>query len=105
MNNNFGKLLIVGLIALVVLVFVAIGWTIANPPKKEQAYNATDLKAQSLQDLGRQHIDDISGVGYNSNPPTSGSHFPMWAQRGAYNLLLSDGYLVHSLEHGYIVLS
>lgn len=58
-----------------------------------------------LDDLGRNHVTDISNVSYNSNPPTSGSHFPVWAKRGVYDRVLSDGYLIHSLEHGYIVIS
>ncbi len=63
------------------------------------------LPGESIADLGREHVTDISGIKYNSNPPTSGSHFPLWAQRGVYKQVLSDGYLIHSLEHGYIVIS
>jgi len=32
-------------------------------------------------DLGREHVNDISGISYNSNPPTSGTHFPAWAKK------------------------
>ena len=58
-----------------------------------------------VTDLGRNHVTDISGMEYNSNPPTSGKHFPVWAKRGVYDQVISDGYLIHSLEHGYIVIS
>ena len=63
------------------------------------------LPGDAVSDLGREHTSDISGVEYNSNPPTSGRHFPVWAKTGTYNQVVSDGYLLHSLEHGYIVIS
>lgn len=56
-------------------------------------------------DLGRDHVNDISEITYNSDPPTSGTHFPAWAKKGVYDRVVSDGYLLHSLEHGYIVIS
>lgn len=106
MNNaNLGKYIVIGLVVLVLLVIGAIGWTVANPPKKADSNTAKYLKAQKVQELGRTHVTDISGIQYTSNPPTSGNHFPLWAKRGVYTELVSDGYLVHSLEHGYIVMS
>ena len=104
-SGNLGKYIVFGLIALVILVIAAIGWTVANPPKKEQSGTSKALKAQSVKELGRNHVTDISGQQYSSNPPTSGTHFPLWAKRGVYKELISDGYLIHSLEHGYIVIS
>lgn len=70
-------------------------WTDASKP----------LPGESFSDLGREHITDIAEFKYNSNPPTSGSHFPVWAKKGVYDRAISDGYLIHSLEHGYIVIS
>lgn len=63
------------------------------------------LPGQSVSDMGREHVADILEINYNSNPPTSGPHFGVWAKRGVYDSVLSDGYLIHSLEHGYIVIS
>lgn len=63
------------------------------------------LPGERIEDLGRDHVNDIAEVTYNSDPPTSGSHFPVWAKKGVYDRLISDGYLIHSLEHGYIVIS
>ncbi len=62
------------------------------------------LSGEAISDLGRDHVTDIAGVVYNSNPPTSGPHFPIWAKKGVYDRLISDGYLIHSLEHGYVVI-
>ncbi len=66
---------------------------------------SSPLPGEQIVDLGADHTSDISEVSYNSNPPTSGTHFPIWAKRGVYDRELSDGYLIHSLEHGYIVIS
>lgn len=63
------------------------------------------LPGGKIADLGQTHVTDISDITYNSNPPTSGTHFPVWAKRGVYDRVLSDGHLIHSLEHGYIVIS
>lgn len=60
---------------------------------------------KEVAELGRQHVTDISSITYNSNPPTSGPHFEVWAKKGAYSDVISDGHLIHSLEHGYVVLS
>lgn len=63
------------------------------------------LPGQTMADMGREHMTDISDIAYNTNPPTSGSHFPIWAKKGVYDRAISDGYLLHSLEHGYVVIS
>ncbi len=56
--------------------------------------------------LGREHIP----VGtyhseYNSNPPTSGSHYAKEAAWGVYQNELPDEQLIHNLEHGGIWIS
>ncbi len=63
------------------------------------------LPGEKVADLGRDHVTDIAGIKYSSTPPTSGPHFPIWAKKGVYDRIISDGYLIHSLEHGYVILS
>jgi hypothetical protein len=58
-----------------------------------------------LSDQGRNHVPIGTAVEYNSNPPTSGPHYAQWEKPGIYSKVLQDGNLVHSLEHGYIVIS
>ena len=62
------------------------------------------LPGQAVPSLSRDHVTDIAGVDYNSNPPTSGPHFAVWAKPGLYDRLISDGYFIHSMEHGYVVI-
>lgn len=54
-----------------------------------------------------QHIPTDSDPGqYNSNPPTSGPHYAEEAETGFYDENIYNypaGYLVHNLEHGYVI--
>jgi hypothetical protein len=55
---------------------------------------------------GRDHIQIAQPhPAYNSNPPTSGWHYPAPADWGFYNEELPDELLVHNLEHGGIWIS
>src|SRR3990172_3707011 len=74
------------------------GWRWVTTPRPPQAGGEGKGK-------GREHVTNIKDVVYNSNPPTSGPHFSTWAKKGVYDRVLSDGYLIHSLEHGYVVIS
>lgn len=87
-----------GILAVVVAIFIYLGFSLYKSTAGPQP-------GQEVADIGAEHTNDISGITYNSNPPTSGTHFPIWAKKGAYDRVISDGYLLHSLEHGYIVLS
>lgn len=53
------------------------------------------------------HIAVDSDLGtYNSDPPSSGPHYPEEAEVGFYDTNIYQypaGYLVHNLEHGYII--
>ena len=88
------KLFIAGVVLLFLL---GMGWLVY--------YLSIPLPGVKMPELGRDHITDIAEITYNSNPPTSGSHFPLWAKPGLYPEVISDGYLIHSLEHGYVVIS
>lgn len=56
-------------------------------------------------DQGRDHIPITEEFEYNSNPPTSGKHNADWTRAGVYESPKGDPYLVHSLEHGYVIIS
>ena len=54
---------------------------------------------------GRSHITEgVPHDPYNSDPPTSGPHYALPAQAGFYDEAPADEYLVHSLEHGYVII-
>ena len=58
-----------------------------------------------LPNEGAGHVEkDFKASDYKQNPPTSGNHFPQWAQDGVYDAGDTPdlGQLVHTLEHGRI---
>src|SRR4051794_5951171 len=50
------------------------------------------------------HLPEGTAIAYSSNPPSSGPHYPVWANFQEYATPVPDGYLVHSMEHGAVVL-
>lgn len=74
------------------------GWWIIKESNKP-------LPGESVKDLGREHVDIGKTQSYNSNPPASGPHYTEWTRAGIYDSPGVDEYLVHSLEHGYIIIS
>lgn len=91
MNKKF---LIIGAVVLVFVVFLAWLFIQSSKPLPGEA---------TLQD-GRDHLDEGSKTEYKSNPPTSGNHYASWISKGFYDTPRSDGNLVHSLEHGYVII-
>ncbi len=59
---------------------------------------------ETVPDEGRGHLQPGQTVAYQSNPPTSGWHNPEPYPAGIYGNPLDPTKLVHSLEHGYIVI-
>jgi hypothetical protein len=81
----------------------------APPPIKLRtlpaAAKAAGCTLQNPPDQGVAHEQrEFSEADYNSNPPTSGTHFPTWYQDGVYapGTTPELGRLVHALEHGRI---
>jgi hypothetical protein len=54
---------------------------------------------------GATHVDVCSYVDYHTLPPSSGNHYPYWAAYMTYDQPVPEGYWVHNLEHGSIVLT
>jgi hypothetical protein len=71
----------------------------------ERAAGAAGCKLQSTTARSRDHIADIQQrVHYDTNPPTSGKHFQVPAQDGIYEQAPPDTTVVHSMEHGRVVI-
>lgn len=66
---------------------------------------ATILPGTHFPDLGQKHVPAGTQITYNSNPPTSGPHYPYPAAWGIYKEPPADEFLVHNLEHGGINIS
>lgn len=82
------------------------GWPSGSVPKQKE----TDLDAaakiagctlQNPRSEGRGHVQ--GRVNYKTEPPTSGSHYPIPAHDGAYTTNPGEEHLVHALEHGRVI--
>ncbi len=51
------------------------------------------------------HVTACSDIVYATNPPSSGEHYPTWADYGVYDFALPRGYWMHNLEHGSVVVT
>jgi hypothetical protein len=61
------------------------------------------VEAQAL--ANGLHMAACSDLVYATNPPSSGEHYPTWADYGVYDFALPRGYWVHNLEHGSVVVT
>lgn len=88
-----------GTIAVIACVTIGFFWWLITTSSKP-------LPGQTVADLGRDHVkqEEWEKFKYNSNPPSSGSHDATWIKKGIYTTPQGEGYLIHSLEHGYIAL-
>ena len=48
-------------------------------------------------------VGEIERDDWNSFPPTSGKHYENWAPFGVYDEPVDDGFAVHNMEHGGVV--
>jgi hypothetical protein len=51
------------------------------------------------------HVAACTAIDYATNPPSSGEHYPTWADYGVYDFALPRGYWMHNLEHGSVVVT
>lgn len=49
-------------------------------------------------------VDETQALQYCSNPPSTGPHYPVWADFKNYTTVVPTPYLVHSMEHGAVIL-
>lgn len=62
------------------------------------------LPGELLLQEGRDHKPEGTKLAYKFNPPTSGDHYASWITKGFYGEPRADGNLVHTMEHGYIII-
>jgi hypothetical protein len=71
----------------------------------ERAARAAGCELQSTRAQTREHTADIEEpIDYDTNPPTAGKHFQLPAEDGIYEEPAPDTSLVHSLEHGRVLI-
>jgi hypothetical protein len=104
-NTNTVMFVILGLFTIVVIAAF-----IFNQPRGSVA--ATDeIMGDIIPIDSAEHVDPGSDPGpYASNPPAGGKHYAEDWEAGFYdesspetNVAYPQGYLVHNLEHGYVI--
>ncbi len=94
-----------GVTAAVVALLGFLIWVAVRPA-------VTPALGEEIPVQGANHVPEGSDPGpYNSDPPTSGPHYPVNLRAGFYDESdleqlgpHPEGYLVHSLEHGYVII-
>ena len=100
-RNQTRRYLTMGVIALLVVGAIALA---AGPLSSLFGGGAAAAQGTQHPNLGQEHVNrGVQHAPYNSNPPTSGPHYPDWARWGVFDQPQPDELLVHNLEHGGIV--
>lgn len=88
-----------------VLLFVGLGYYLFQ--SSSEAEDPGNKPGELFENLGADHIDEgtQTPVTYNSNPPSSGPHWPVASVWGVYDIPEPDERYVHNLEHGGIWIS
>lgn len=82
-----------------IVIIVAVGYGIFLLAQTAGPDGEDFSVAYSIQ--GRDHIaDGATHPPYNSNPPSSGSHYTSTVRGGFYEEPLPDELVIHNLEHG-----
>ena len=72
---------------------------------EQEAAEAAGCEFTTPENEGAGHEErEFTAADYKANPPTSGTHFPSWAEDGIYEPGNTPGLgeLVHTLEHGRV---
>jgi hypothetical protein len=65
---------------------------------------ACNVRVDAIPLVDSPHVADGTPIVYTSNPPSSGPHYNSWANFQELTHPVDDGYLVHSMEHGAVLL-
>ncbi len=78
-----------------------------NCPKLSESRlgGTCDAVVAQWPDEGHTHFDPGTPIVYCTKPPSSGFHYWIWGAYKTYPRPVPAGFLVHSLEHGAVVVS
>lgn len=64
----------------------------------------TDPDIETFPNEGQEHVPVGTMVVYGTDPPTSGNHYPDPQDGGFFDHEIAAGFLVHSMEHGGVII-
>jgi uncharacterized protein DUF3105 len=106
-NIRLGAVVLLGLVSVVGLNLVRGSGSSGEDPKLSGALRASleqgGCTVDSRADKGQAHV---AAATYSVNPPAGGDHDSVPSPAGFYDManVPADGHLVHSLEHGFVVI-
>ncbi len=99
------------LVVIIVVLAAGAAWLWYGERQAERAFLAHAQRGQAALSAivrpageGSGHLAPGERVRYRSDPPTSGVHDPDWVPAGVYERPQIREKLVHSLEHGMVVI-
>ena len=95
-----------GVVGVVIIALVSLaGWGIYKSINSGAEKDAAADFSRGMPFEGAEHVSEGTDVSHESNPPTSGSHWPDPLREGIYDEEKPDEALIHGLEHGDVWVS
>jgi hypothetical protein len=76
----------------------------SSSPQAESATTFADKDIETFPSEGQEHVPVGTVIPYQTDPPTSGPHYPDPEPGGFYTTEIAAGFLVHSMEHGGVII-
>ncbi len=95
---------IIGVVIITVVILGGGLWLLSAQGAKEQAKLRQPLAGEAITSQGANHVPEGTKEEYSTNPPTSGPHYANSQPAGIYDKPVPDGNLIHSMEHGAVIL-
>jgi hypothetical protein len=103
MSNKIGRMAILALTAAIIPA-CGNGPQNSSAPQAESANTFADKDIETFPNEGQEHVPVGTVIVYQTDPPTSGPHYPDPEPGGFYTQEIAAGFLVHSMEHGAVII-
>ncbi len=104
LNLNPERGIFIGVGILTLFILAGGVWLAGSSEKKIEEKSGKPSMGQEIAIQGLAHIKEgETHAGYNSNPPTSGFMYDGVAGAGIHDKEVPDELLVHSMEHGAVI--
>jgi hypothetical protein len=105
---GFAALGVVALIAVIAVFALGGGGSAPNDSKVAGLMAAAGCDFKSVKASvpgGKTHVPNLTKkFPWNTNPPSNGQHYPLWAVWGFYTAPVNPRMVVHNEEHGGVIL-
>ncbi|MDO8619515.1 MAG: DUF3105 domain-containing protein [Candidatus Daviesbacteria bacterium] len=95
---------IIGVVVATVILLGGGIWFLSIQGAREQTKLSKSLIGEAIANQGANHVPESTKEEYSTNPPTSGPHYANSQPAGVYEREVPDGNLIHSMEHGAVIL-